>query len=580
MKIYGTFAQIFLLLCLTIVAGNAFSETVYFRYNYLGYNPSREKLVVVMAEKNIDNNKWYLMDSGKRAIMEGGLSASLCGPGLHMPMPFNYLIDLSALHKEGSYTLETEGAQKATIIVKKNPYAGIMEKAVRRLYVAMSGSSNCLDHRAGHFGDTACPIFHRHNGNNAGWIPVAKEKKVDALGGWYDAGDYLKVTLTIAYSVYFLGKAYEINPGAFIKKYGTSDYVDVVDQIKWGCDYLCRCMPDTNEFIIMVGDNEDHNVGCRLPDRDELDGKRPALSALSQPQMAYAAAALAAGSQIFGKLGKKEIADRYRSMAERIYRRGVSKNIVPPAWLAVPDDGFDFYKDESPDDNLELAATEMFILTNQPHYLSDAKGFAEKARSSEARAWDKINISAHLELMNFNPLVKKYFLADMDNFLRYAHAPGNLWGVPFAYDWGSLYCYMAIGAAALEYEFKTGDTKFRSLGTNMLDYLMGRNNWGVFFIGAKEVPQSIKHVYSATYTLQARLFPEGAIAEGPCDAKKYETMEKFLGFDPTVEPTFKFNTAGCAFYDNKKDFLSMETCLYGVVDGIFMLALAGLMMAE
>jgi hypothetical protein len=562
-----------LLLTVLILATATQGAGVYLRYNYMGYSPAREKRIIVMADNSIDNQKWFIRDDKSKVVLEGTVGTSLCGKGEHAPMPFNYTIDISALNLEGSYFLETNGAEKANIIIKKNPYTWIVEKPVRWFRVARSGTPDCLDHKPGHFGDTSCIIYHRKNNMNSEWS-VKTNKKMNILGGWYDAGDYLKITLTIAYADYFLLRAYETAPEIFTKKYSKSEYVDVLDEAKWGLDYLTKCMPDTNEFVVQVGDNEDHNSGCRLPDADLLNGKRPALSALSPTQMGYAAASLALGSAIFGKMGKSDLAKQYRDMAETIFRRATSKDAVSPAWYAVPEEGESFYDDDSKNDNLELAAAELYRLTKEQKYLDAGKKYADIARSAGWRAWESVNMPAHMRLLEYYPIVKNDIRVDMEDFLKYSTRPGNLWGVPLKYVWAGLYCYIGIGSGALEYKVLTKDSRYQKMGLNMLDYLLGVNNWGVFFIAAREFPACIKHPYSQIYTLQSRLFPEGAISEGPGDIKEFQKEFPVMGFDNTAEPTYKFNTAKGVFYDNRKDYMCMETTIGGVADGIYMLAVA------
>lgn len=549
------------------------AEGVYLRYNYVGYNPAREKKVVVMSERKIDNQKWIVRDDKSGTVLDGTVGESLCGKGDHAPLPFNYTIDISNLSMEGVYYIETNGAEKAKIIIKKNPYTWLVEKPLRWFRVARSGSADCLDHKPGHFGDTSCVVYHRKGTMNSDWS-IKTDKKVNGFGGWYDAGDYLKFSLTIAYSDYFLLRAYEMAPEIFTKKYSTTEYVDVLDEAKWGLDFLMKCMPDTNEFIIEVGDNEDHNQGCRLPADDTLDGKRPVLSALSPTQMGYAAAALALGSATFGKLGKTALAKQYLDMAELIFRRATSKDAVAPAWLAIPEEGESFYDDDSKNDNLELGAAELYRATKDPKYLEAGKKYADLARTAGWRAWESVNIPAHLRMLEYYPIVKNDIRLDMEDFRSYSQRPGNLWGVPLKYVWAGLYCYIGVGSGALEYKLASHDARYERMGANMVDYLMGVNNWGVFFIGAKEIPHTIRHPYSQIYSLQSRLFPEGAISEGPGDIKEFEKEFPMFGFDQTVEPTYKFNTSKGVFFDNKKDYMCMETCINGVADGIYLLAIA------
>jgi endoglucanase len=290
--------------------------------------------------------------------------------------------------------------------------------------------------------------------------------------------------------------------------------------------------------------------------------------------MGYAAASLALGSATFAKAGKAELAKRYLDMAERIFSRATSKDAVSPAWLAIPAEGESFYDDDSKNDNLELAAAELYRTTNDPKYLGEGKKYADLARSAGWRAWESVNIPAHLRLLNYYPIVKNDIRVDMEDFQKYSTRQGNLWGVPLKYVWAGLYCYIGIGSGALEYKLATHDARYERMGSNMLDYLMGVNNWGVFFIAAKEIPRSIKHPYSQIYSLQSKLFPEGAISEGPGDIIEFEKEFPMFGFDKTVEPTHKFNTVKGVFYDNRKDYMCMETCINGVADGIYLLAVA------
>jgi hypothetical protein len=74
--------------------------------------------------------------------------------------------------------------------------------------------------------------------------------------------------------------------------------------------------------------------------------------------------------------------------------------------------------------------------------------------------------------------------------------------------------------------------------------------------------------------MQSRLFPEGAISEGPGDVLEFAHDYPIMGFDMTAEPTYKFNTTKGIFNDNKKDYMCMETTIGGIADGIYMLAVA------
>jgi hypothetical protein len=566
--------KLHLLLTMILVTGltTVFGE-VYLRYNYLGYNPVRKKRMVVMATKNIAGQKWSIKDEQKKEVLSGQMGKSVCGKGDHTPMAFNCFVDFTALQTEGRYTFETNGAEKAELLIVKNPYRAILDEPLHWMRAARCGSTDCVDHKPCHFGDTSCAVLRRNGNQNFNWQPDAKAHKYNVVGGWHDAGDYLKFTLTIGYATYFLLHAYEVNPAVFEKKQSKTDLVDVLDEARWGLEFLMRTMPDDDNFVVQVGDYGDHNIGLRLPENDSLDGKRPCLMALSPTQMGYAAASLALGSQVFESIGKKADASRYATMAEKIYHRAVQCDTVFPAWYTAEGTNA-FYNDNTVWDNLELAAAEMYRLTKKEEYLKQADEFESKARNAGWRAWETVNMPAHLRLLDANKVVKNDLVLDLDEFMANSKKNGNIWGVPLKYVWGGLYAYIGIGAGAMEYQLETGESKYESLSINMLDYLLGVNNWGICFVATPEVKSCIRHPFSQVYTLQSNLFPLGAISEGPGDKRSHDDSRRWFSYDVTSQPTYPFNTNAGVFYDHQKDFMCMETTIAGVADGIFMLALA------
>lgn len=551
---------------------------VYLRYNHVGYNPSRKKTIVVMAEKEIAGQSWELKTVGKnsdgKTVLSGKFNASISGKSDHAPMSFNYIVDLTSVTTEGTYSFITKDAVAAEIIVKKNVYNWIVEEPLHWMRAARCGSKDCVDRGPCHFGDTACAVARREGIHNNKWKMDESNKMADCSGGWHDAGDYLKFSLTIGYATYFILRAYEVNPDIFTKKLSKTDLVDVLDEAKWGLEFLMKCMPDTNEFIIMVGGLDDHNVGLRLPQNDELDGKRPWFSALSPTQMGYAAASLAVGSGVFEKLGKTADAKRYRDMAEKIFRRAASTDAVVPAWFTDTVDINPFYGDETKNDNLELAAAELYRLTKDEKYLVAAKDFSDKARSAGWRAWETVNMPAHMCLLENYSVVKNDLRVDLDEFLGNSKKRGNIWGLPLKYVWGGLYSYIGIAAAAMEFQMRTNGRQYESMALNMLDYTLGTNNWGICFVASEKIKYTIKHPFSQIYTLQSQFFPVGAISEGPGEKRDWDENKHLFAFDPSAQPTHKFNTDKCVFYDHQKDYMCMETTIAGVADGIYMLALA------
>ena len=121
-------------------------------------------------------------------------------------------------------------------------------------------------------------------------------------GGWYDAGDHYKFTLTNAYSASMLA-------------WGYIEYKDAVDKaglgevyknnLKWGLDYVLNCDVGGGKMIGTIGDNDDHVVWCsaevylRKHHLKTGDWERPYDTISDSSCLALSAAALAEGYMIF-----------------------------------------------------------------------------------------------------------------------------------------------------------------------------------------------------------------------------------------------------------------------------------------
>jgi len=119
------------------------------------------------------------------------------------------------------------------------------------------------------------------------FLADGKSLGVDLSGGWFDAGDHIKPTLTIAYSALLLLKAYEAFTPAFDDLYGPIDNAaalgasvrgtpngipDVLDEVRFATDYLAK-IPVNGALVMQVGNTElDHRrfFSCTATDDFEL----------------------------------------------------------------------------------------------------------------------------------------------------------------------------------------------------------------------------------------------------------------------------------------------------------------------
>ena len=125
-------------------------------------------------------------------------------------------------------------------------------------------------------------------------------------GGWFDAGDHFKFTLTNAYSAAIMAWGY-IEYADAVKKAGLD--TEYRNNIKWGMDYVLACDKGGGSMIGTVGDftggATDHNIWCsaevylRRHHRDTGNWTRPSDTIKNASVAALSAAALAEGYIIF-----------------------------------------------------------------------------------------------------------------------------------------------------------------------------------------------------------------------------------------------------------------------------------------
>lgn len=566
---FHTLLLAFFFSCIGMQCKAADSNEIFIRYNHVGYESKGLKRLVIFSNSNCKGKIWEIKNLEGKVLLNGKVNGSICGKSVHTSHEYNHVIDFTSVSDTGVFVFAIEGDKAINVNIKTQPYAFIPSEILRYLRVARSGSHEALDHKISHLGDSSCEVYRKTTGDNSSWEISKDGKRLNAQGGWYDAGDYIKFTLTIAYTTYQLLHAYDVYPELFQqKKYSKSDLVDVLDEAKWGLDYLMKMMPDSTEFIIQTGGSADHEEGNRLPHEDLLNGKRECYSDFSITQMGYTAAALALGANIFKKEGKEALSKQYMEMAIKVFNKASQYN--HSSWFQK---GWEiFYNDESPQDNMELAATELYKLTSDVYYLKQAKIYAQEAMEGYWASWGNANLIAHSRLMSHYGYTATYIYNDMEIFEKIAEQPGNIWGVPHEYTWASLYSMLEVANGGMLYDYQKNFKLYEKLRYDVLDYTLGMNNWGIAMVASPNIPKSIRNVYSQVYVLQPDLYPTGAVAEGPGDMKTHEEVKKWFSL-PVNDPNNAFNTNAVVFYDHSSNFQTMETTIGGLADALLFFTL-------
>lgn len=549
---------------------------VWVRWNQAGYRPDRPKRLVLMADRDLAGEAWRVVtaDTGQ-VVLSGEVGPSVVGEGAHTPLPFNHPVDVSALVEPRDYRFEAAGATPAALHVAPQPYARFLPQILQHLRMVRSGSDDVPGRRQSHPGD-ARAVVQVPAGDPADgrWQPAEPGRTVDVRGGWYDAGDQIKFTLNEAYTVYVLLLAYRHAPELFPAQ--AEQLPAVLAEARHGLEFLARVYPDPDTFVIQVGDEQDHEQGWRLPENDALDGRRPALCALSRVHMGAATAALALGARTFGELGHARDAAHWGRLAERIHARAQRPGALRTAFERGKVN--DFYHDPSDVDQQALAAVELFELTGRRDYLDQAVALAPPP--AEEVGWADWHALANAALAPHDAAARERLIAETARYVEHAEQAGAPWHVPGRYVWGSLHRWIGSAHAARRASVLLGGEPRRDeLFHAMVDYTFGRNNWGCAFLFSEDLPNTLRHLYSPLYDLLDR-FPTGAVSEGPGNRSTHERLRPY--FDamqrqrnlPVDTHHPRFDTPAAVFADHAFDFMCQEATIGGQADAFLLLTLA------
>jgi len=285
-----------------------------------GYLPDSEKIAVVRdPQAGFDKDQAFapganysLIDaqSGK-AVMSGALSPWNGGATDDSSGDKAWWFDFSQVNQPGTYYVldSDKGVRSDLFVISEAVYRDVLKQAVRTFFYQRLGQAKDAKWAGMQWADTASHVGpgQDHECRAFATKDDASSAK-DVWGGWYDAGDYNKYTNWTASYVISLLHAYLENKAVWGDDYGIPEsgngIPDVLDEAKWGLDYLTRLQSSDGSVLSIVG---------------EASGSPP--SAAKDPSYygpastsatLSTAGAYALGASVLGSLGKAEL-DSYTS---------------------------------------------------------------------------------------------------------------------------------------------------------------------------------------------------------------------------------------------------------------------------
>ena len=477
------------------------------RVNQAGYLPDDSKVAVLISTGETDGSFCvYDAMSDALALKAQGKAADPSKWALKSA----WRLDMSALQVPGSYYIVSGGVKSPVFRIGSDVYDGFADYLLTYLRQQRCGDNPYNDH-----------LCHQHDGYIV-YHPTRTGEHIDVTGGWHDATDYLQYMTTSSTTIYQMAFAwkYAEDKSMFKDRFdatgrpGANGIPDVLDEVKWGLDWLDKMNPAPREMYYQIADDRDH-AGMRLPYLDSVDygygpGKgRPVYFVTGQPQIAGNKVNRTTGvSSAAGKfastfaLGADVIREWYPDFAAKIEGK------VQDAWdfaLEFPGNTQTacvispyFYEEDTWVDDVELAAATQYALGKGDWWKQQAAYWGEMEPVSpwmeRGRGPGKeyhhyqwypfINLGHWLLASSDDAAVREEFVGYMRQGLQDIRDRAG--DDPFMHGIPYLWCSNNLTSAAVTqaylYEKTTGDTTFHEMEAALRDWLLGCNPWGTSMI--------------------------------------------------------------------------------------------------
>jgi hypothetical protein len=433
-----------------------------------------------------------------------------------------------------------------------------------------------------------------HPTRNGEFIPVS--------GGWADASDYLQYGATTAHATTMLLLAYRDHPQAFADRFqesglpGANGIPDVLDEARWGLEWLLKMYPEDDLLLNQLGDDRDHTF-WDLPTNDSADygwgrgGWRPVYPCTGKPQGLFEnknrstglastagkyAAAFALGSGAF--TGRDSaFARRLDGRARAVYALGAAR---PGVCQTAPARSPYFYEEDDWADDMELGAVALYALTRESAYFDAALRYAalepvsrwmgqDTARHYQWYPWHN---NGHYEIWRVGGrgdstrrLMAEYYRRGLEAVARKGRNGFRI-GIPFI--WCSNNLLASLATEAMFYREMTGDTTYVEYEAAALDWLFGVNPWGVsMVIGlGTRFPESPHSVVTERLHLQLT----GGLVDGPVYRSIFQNLRGIRLLE--ADEYAPFNTGFIVYHDDVGDYSTNEPIMDGTANLAYVLA--------
>jgi len=554
------------------------------RINQLGYLNNSIKNAVLVSKDDLSINQFELVDENGKGVFKGKDVKSF---GSYGAFTSTFRLNFTSFTKNGIYKIKSGNIESPAFKISPNVYDGTADFVLQYMRQQRCGYNPFLK--------DSC---HIHDGFIVDH-PKLTGEHIDVTGGWHDAADYLQYLTTSATAAYQMMFAYKMNPDAFGDEFdadgneGKNGIPDILDEAKWGLDWLYKMNPEKNIMFNQIADDRDH-AGFRLPNYDSVNYgqglERPVYFITGSRQgicnyknrttgvsssAAKFASAFALGAEVLKKY-YPEFSIIIKEKAFDAYEFAKSDlGVCQTASCKSPY----FYEEDNFVDDLELAAIQLFTLSGEKKYLAEAVEWGKVepvtpwmgADTMRHYQWYPFLNLGHVNIVQSNQeqiLIKKYLREGLNKiYNRGKDNPFNI-GIPF------IWCSNNLVSAALTqshiYRRMTEDSIFAEMEAALRDWLFGCNPWGTsMIVGLPADGDSPEDPHSSLW-IKENYLTIGGLVDGPI----YSTICDYLEYLKVIngDEYKEFQSREHVYHDDYGDYSTNEPTMDGTASLTYILS--------
>jgi endoglucanase len=617
-KLFGGFvAGVIALGCVGSSLYAAGATSAYLRVNQIGYEVGTSMQAYLMTSAAVSGVSFAVKNSSGATSASGTAGASLGTWGSYTVYPIAF-----TLSKADTYTISVSGPVTATspkfpVDTPSNLYSQALVNNLSFYENERDGPNyiaSPLRTAAGHLNDAKATVYSTPSFNSNDLILGTLSSTgttINAEGGWWDAGDYLKFVHTHSYVAALMLIGVRDFPNQMGSGSANSNFTN---EAKFGLDWLQEMWNDSTKTLyyqVGIGTDfkshsswlSDHDL-WRLPQADDsytgtnyqYISHRPVFvagaagSQISPNLAGRLAADFAECFQVF-QASNPTYANQCLLSAEHIFdlaNTSPSGNLLTVA-------PWDFYPEVEWRDDLELGATELYFAlekgnlpsglphTDPSYYLTAAANWAHAYIVGPNDGTDTLNLYdvsalAHFELYRAitlagNPgglaVTQSALLSDLLKQITMGTEQAASDPFGFAEPWkdSDTISYGAgFSVMAQEYDYLASSTTYANDARAWLGNISGANAWGVAFtIGeGSTFPDCPQHqVANLAGSLNGGSpVLSGAVVEGPTSASSSGKLTGMLTCPTGGGDAYKaFNGNSAVYKDNVQSYTTDEPAI-------------------